>query len=172
MSAMPFVVLGDPTTTNGKVVESCSPDTLIAGKPVARSGDKAVCPKHDGKQSIKAADSNIYVNGRPIARHQDKLACGCQVLETQHAAYNGGTIPAGGRAGPAVLASLGPEGHEYNDRYRLVGEDGQPFRRHAYAVEYPDGSVVHGITDDEGHTELFLTGSEPTELHFYVQGAT
>lgn len=171
MSATPFVVLGDPTNTHGEVVGACSPDTLIAGKPVAREGDKASCPKHGGKPSIKASESDIYVNGRPIARHQDKLACGCLVLETQRNAYHGGTIQAAGRAGPAVLAALGPEGHEYNDRYRLEA-DGKPLRRHAYVVELPDGTVLHGVTDEEGHTELILTGSEPAELHFYVQGAT
>ncbi|MGL0786745.1 PAAR domain-containing protein [Xanthomonas translucens] len=49
-----WIVVGDPTSSGGRVVTG-SPYTDIEGAPVARVGDKAVCPLHKGAFPIMMA---------------------------------------------------------------------------------------------------------------------
>lgn len=78
----PFIVLGDKTDHGGTVV-AVSSQTFIDGKPIARLGDKVVCPQCKGAFPIAAGDPTVVIDGQPVARHGDKTACGATLLSGQ-----------------------------------------------------------------------------------------
>ncbi|KTF36859.1 PAAR domain-containing protein [Xanthomonas translucens] len=73
-----WIVVGDPTSSGGRVVTG-SPYTDIEGAPVARVGDKAVCPLHKGAFPIVDGHPTIDIDGQPVALDGSRLACGCSV---------------------------------------------------------------------------------------------
>ncbi|WP_066098583.1 PAAR domain-containing protein [Xanthomonas massiliensis] len=77
----PFIVVGDRIDHGGSVV-SGSPQTDIAGKPVARIGDKVSCSRH-GSTEIVSGDASVVIDGKPVARHGDKTACGATLVAGQ-----------------------------------------------------------------------------------------
>lgn len=107
--ARTLIVVGDKTTGGGAVING-SPDTDIDGKPVARVGDKATCPKHKGVFPIVSGDETLIFDGRAAARHGDRLACGCQLVAGQqtHAFVEAGVAgggPAGGGGTPVAASA-------------------------------------------------------------------
>ncbi|MEN3276672.1 MAG: hypothetical protein V7631_2462 [Massilia sp.] len=79
----PLIVLGDKTSHGGSVIEG-SPHSDSDGKPIARMGDKTVCPKH-GPNPIVSGDATLIVDGKAAARHGDKTACGATLIAGQQA---------------------------------------------------------------------------------------
>lgn len=79
-----FIVVGDQTDHGGVVVTG-SAMTDVAGKPVARVGDKVTCPQrgHGGETVIASGDPTCIIDGQPAARHGDKTACGATLLSSQ-----------------------------------------------------------------------------------------
>lgn len=76
------IVVGDPTSSGGTVVTG-TPFTDIDGHAVARIGDQATCPKHQGTFPIATGDPTVIIDSQPAARHGDKLACGCSLLSAR-----------------------------------------------------------------------------------------
>ncbi|WP_202944352.1 PAAR domain-containing protein [Methylovorus sp. MP688] len=89
-----FIVVGDPTDHDGKVI-SGSPTHTISGKPVARLGDKVDCPKKypdgspHGVNAIVEGEPNCLIDGVPAALEGHKSECGCRLLATVSAFYGG-----------------------------------------------------------------------------------
>lgn len=79
----PVIRLGDKTTHGGVVVEA-SPHSDSGGIPIARMGDKTVCPIH-GPNPIISGDMTMIVDGKPVARQGDKTACGALLIPSQQA---------------------------------------------------------------------------------------
>ncbi|WP_269792429.1 PAAR domain-containing protein [Stenotrophomonas sp. Iso1] len=100
-----LIVVGDCTTGGGNVITGTS-QTNIEGKPVARVGDRATCPRHKGIFPIVSGDHTLLIDGQPVARHGDSLACGCTLLSgKQRLAFIENAAAAGsGAANPAVFA--------------------------------------------------------------------
>jgi uncharacterized Zn-binding protein involved in type VI secretion len=72
-----IIRLGDRTTTGGVVVTG-SPMATDQGKPIARLGDKATCPRcKKGWGPIVTADPHMKIQGVPVARDGDIVDCGC-----------------------------------------------------------------------------------------------
>ena len=90
-----LIVLGDKHSGGGSVINE-SPHTDIDGKPIARVGDKAICPRHKGIFPIITGDNTLIIDGQPVARHGDKLACGCSLISGQQ---NHAWVEAGGSGG-------------------------------------------------------------------------
>ncbi|MGQ5523135.1 PAAR domain-containing protein [Chitinimonas sp. PSY-7] len=79
----PYILLGDPTSHGGTVLEG-SMTTTINGKPVARVGDKVSCPiPGHGTCVIVSGDFTHLIDGKPLARHGDTTACGASLIATQ-----------------------------------------------------------------------------------------
>ena len=76
----PIIVLNDPTSDGGKVLEGSS-TSLINGLPVARVGDKVSCPH--GVGVIVTGDASTVVDGRAVARDGDLISCGARLIATQ-----------------------------------------------------------------------------------------
>lgn len=87
-----LIVLGDKHSGGGSVING-SPHTDIDGKPIARVGDKAVCPRHKGIFPIITGDNTLIIDGQAVARHGDKFACGCSLISGQQ---NHAWVEAGG----------------------------------------------------------------------------
>jgi uncharacterized Zn-binding protein involved in type VI secretion len=79
----PLIVLGDKTSHGGAVIEA-SNQSDSGGVPIARMGDKTVCPKH-GPNPIVSGDASLIIDGKPAARHGDKTACGASLIASQQA---------------------------------------------------------------------------------------
>ncbi len=79
----PVIRLGDKTSHGGVVVEG-SPHSDCGGIPIARMGDKTVCPLH-GPVPIITGDMTMMVDGKAVARNGDKTACGAVLIAGQMA---------------------------------------------------------------------------------------
>ena len=77
----PVIRLGDKTTHGGAVIEA-SMQSDTGGLPIARMGDKTVCPLH-GVVPIISGDMTMIVDGKPVARTGDLTACGAMLIPSQ-----------------------------------------------------------------------------------------
>ncbi|MGH8053862.1 MAG: PAAR domain-containing protein [Stenotrophomonas sp.] len=98
-----LIVVGDRTTGGGSVITGTM-ETDIDGKPVARMGDKATCPKHKGIFPIVSGDHTLVIDGQPVARHGDSLACGCTLLSGKQRLVfiDSGAVAGAGAASPSA----------------------------------------------------------------------
>ncbi|MNM42832.1 PAAR motif protein [compost metagenome] len=170
--ARTWIVIGDATSGGGRVITG-SPHTDIEGKPVARLGDKATCPRHKGVFGIVSGDLSIIIDGQPVAREGDRLACGCSLIAGQQrlAWVEAGGAGAGNRgvvaataafagmqaSSSAEHASAAPvqaQGVDYTLHYHYDDLDQTPMRGVAYKVMLADDSVRTGTLDDEGKATL------------------
>lgn len=79
--ARPFIVVGDRLSHGGSVVSGAE-QTDIAGKPIAREGDRAVCSVH-GPTTIISGDATVVIDGQAAAREGDRTACGAVLVSSQ-----------------------------------------------------------------------------------------
>lgn len=73
------VVLGDPTSHNGKVITASSTFEL-SGKNAALLNDAVTCPVHGINKIIECDISAYQENGRGIVLHDCKTQCGASVI--------------------------------------------------------------------------------------------
>lgn len=80
----PFILVGDKTDHGGVVVEG-APNSFVAGRAIARVGDKVTCPErgHGGTTTIVSGDPTAIIDGKPAARHGDRCACGAILIASQ-----------------------------------------------------------------------------------------
>ncbi|WP_339498334.1 PAAR domain-containing protein [Pseudomonas silesiensis] len=76
----PIIVLNDPTSEGGRVVEG-SPATFINGLAIARAGDRVSCPH--GDCTIGSGDDTLLDDDKAVARDGDLTACGARLVATQ-----------------------------------------------------------------------------------------
>lgn len=87
-----IIVLGDSTDHGGKVI-SGSATHLIDGKPVARLGDKVLCPalfpngQPHGVNPIIEGEPGCLIDGTPVALEGHKTLCGCSLIGSVKATY-------------------------------------------------------------------------------------
>ncbi|WP_157647337.1 DUF2345 domain-containing protein, partial [Burkholderia ubonensis] len=152
-------------------------------KIVAAKGPVEVQAQSDAMSLI--ANKNVTVasvNGAVYIRAEKELT-----LESGGAfiQLKGGNITLGGpldlllkvitiqKKGPASLAIPVPpmpaSKDGFDDRYRLVDrQTSQPLKRHEYAIVRADGSVEHGVTDDEGRTHLLSQTVKAESVKIYA----
>ena len=79
--ARPFIVVGDKLSHGGSVVSGAE-HTDVAGKPVSRVTDRAVCAVH-GPTTIVSGDATVIIDGQAVAREGDSTACGATLISSQ-----------------------------------------------------------------------------------------
>jgi uncharacterized Zn-binding protein involved in type VI secretion len=104
-----IIVIGDKTSHGGVVIQG-TPASDIAGKLIARVGDKVTCPipGHGGVTVIASGDPTLTIDGAAVARHGDKTACGAVLLCSQVTTTDrpgGSGARASGGAGASSLTS-------------------------------------------------------------------
>ncbi|WP_268800874.1 PAAR domain-containing protein [Pseudomonas huanghezhanensis] len=77
-----IILLGDPTSAGGQVVQGSS-CTFIENLAVARVGDAVVCIH--GPCVIASGDPTTLDEDRPVARAGDLTACGSVLIATHFA---------------------------------------------------------------------------------------
>lgn len=169
--ARDWVVVGDATDSGGRVITG-SPFTDIDGKPVAREGDRAVCPAHKGTFPIVAGcDVRTIVDGRPVALDRAVLACGCRVIaaEQRHVFLEESADDAFGQARlDSARTSFEPRSSgselalertaagrsEYALQFLVRDQlSGAPLAGARYAIKLETGAILEGVTDAGGRTE-------------------
>ncbi|WP_434032037.1 PAAR domain-containing protein [[Pseudomonas] boreopolis] len=165
----PFILVGDRLDHGGSVV-SGSGATDVAGKQVARVGDRVVCSKH-GQTSIVSGDGSLLIDGSPVARHGDKTACGGTLISSQMVATvdSGGGGGAGGggsskaaaaAASVAAAAAAAIQQASYDQAIRFVGPGGHALANVGYTLHLANGETHQGVTDENGMTQRVQTEAE------------
>lgn len=167
------IVVGDRTSSGGTVLTG-SPFTDINGMAIARIGDKAFCPKHNGPFPIITGDTTFLVDGQPLACEGDYIACGCQLVAVKQSTV---TVESGGSAAPSARSTAGaaavppaggfvaagtkampaqraPVKQDILLHYHYGDLDRTPVRGVAYQVMLPDDSIRTGHLDDEGRARI------------------
>ncbi|MCW7540672.1 PAAR domain-containing protein [Aquabacterium sp. A7-Y] len=76
-----IIRLGDRTSHGGIVVAVGATHHTVQGIPVARLGDKCICPKKGHKNcTIVEGDPNFTVDGVPVAFDGHKTSCGATLI--------------------------------------------------------------------------------------------
>lgn len=74
--------LNDPTSHGGKVV-SAAPNSKVMDLPVARKGDRCICPMPGHQVCIIAeGDPEVLIDGIPVAFDGHKTTCGAILIST------------------------------------------------------------------------------------------
>jgi uncharacterized Zn-binding protein involved in type VI secretion len=162
----PFIVVGDKTSHGGVVVEG-SPTNDIEGKPMARVGDKATCPKRGCPSTVTivtTSDPTIIIDGKPAAFHGDGLSCGAKLIASQFSANSdpngGGDSVASSTAAASGFLSQNLQRGSHDQHFVLTNnQTGEPLEHVKYKIHLADGRSFEGVTDDEGKTEKVFADS-------------
>ncbi|WP_229257679.1 PAAR domain-containing protein [Duganella margarita] len=155
---------GDPTSHGGKVLEG---NELVTtnGRAVAQLGHKTFCPQCKGTfPIIEGLHFHTYA-GIGTAVDGMKTACGAKLIATQQQMViddgGGGAVPA------SSAAPVTKDRAQYSGAFRAVDEiTGQPVAGLPYRIELPDGSIVRGVTDQDGYTQ-HVSSHTPDTVHLY-----
>ncbi|QLC73200.1 PAAR domain-containing protein [Pseudomonas sp. LPB0260] len=156
MSGKPAARLNDPTACpipghGNNPIAAGSPDVLFDGLPAARQGDPSAC----GGALASAVIPTVLINGKPattigtVGSHGNVVTAGSgTVLIGTSGGGAAFTAPA-----PVVMAGV------FNEHFVLRdASSGQPLTGHAYRLETDSGKVIHGVTDEQGKTQLISAG--------------
>jgi uncharacterized Zn-binding protein involved in type VI secretion len=154
---------GDPTSHGGKVLEG---NELVTtnGRALAQKGHLTICPQCKGTYPIaEGLDFHTYA-GVGTAVDGMKTACGAKLIATQHAmVIDDGGGDATPPPPPASLAQAAEESAKYSGAFRAVDETtGEPIAGLPYRIELPNGSIVRGVTDEDGNTECITSDKADT----------
>lgn len=179
----PVIVLGDKTDHGGTVIEG-DPTSTVAGKPIARLGDKVSCPKCKGTFPIIEGVVDTIYSDKPVAIHGHKTACGAMLIGSQ-TLLTVSTEPGNAKSAaesPSALAASQPPASKatqqvaatqqsgFDQRFQLFDElTGVPLAKQPYRLHGPSGPI-EGITDEEGITSAINTGSAADEVHLEIIG--
>ncbi|TNL49058.1 PAAR domain-containing protein [Acinetobacter bereziniae] len=174
--ANPYITLGSPTTGGGKIISGQS-SFLIEGKAIACVGDKASCPKHKCVATIVAGDNHMLVMGKAAAQHNSPLSCGCKCIGDQNLTVgdNGGGLGIFSKTESSTAITNGftsTNSKQYGHQFQLKDElTDEPLANICYEV-IKNGEVIHGITDENGFTELIIDKNEiEVEINILNKGS-
>lgn len=160
------VCKGDLTTHGGTVIEGDETSTCN-GRPIAIKGCMTFCPKCGGNFPITEGAEFHTFAGLGTVLDGMKTGCGAQVIASPDTTM---TVD-DGTDGESALAELAPgsedtpaESRNFATRFQIVDEQtGKPIPRIAYRIILPDGTTLHGTSDDDGNTER-ITGHDPATV--------
>ncbi|NIE58177.1 MULTISPECIES: PAAR domain-containing protein [unclassified Burkholderia] len=167
---------GDPTTTRGSVIAHAS--TIYDGKKkVALDGEKATCGTCRGAFKIVATGKGISENGRNVVVDGDIVMCPCGDNRVLVGSNPGIFLQSTRR--PADLADtaasteakpsfVGTE--SFDDRFVLYDPTGVMLPHTAYAMQFENGSLVYGTTDQFGRTHQIESGKQSEQIKLYIAG--
>lgn len=155
MSGKPAARVTDPTSCplSGHGVNpmaSGSPDVFFDGLAAARQDDKSAC----GSPIVSEVASTVLINGRPAATVGSIGAHGNNVIT------GSGTVIIGNSHVPAEFVPPSPMPQlaiVFDERFRIVGSDGQPLANVPYHIVDETGRMYTGFSDESGHTPRITT---------------
>lgn len=184
--AREIIRLGDRTSHNGTVIEGSQTD-ICMGKPIAYIGHKVHCPKCKGDFPIVEGVMTTTFYGKGVAVAGMKTSCGATLIAGQFTdivKWGGGSSnfkaasatalesgagqatpnearvispqPGSGAAASSTADQMQDE-FNYDEQFQLKDEDDVILAAMPYTVKLPSGQLIHGVTDDEGHTGRYRT---------------
>ncbi|MBM2886496.1 PAAR domain-containing protein [Chromobacterium phragmitis] len=164
---------GDSTSHGGTVLEAF-PTLTVYGKNAAGVGHQVSCPKCKGNFPIVAGAANYTFMGKNVAVDGMQTACGAVLIASQGQATVDNTPgaaagPASVFGAPARVATGALAALMFNDKFRLVDQDGKPYVNTKYAIHI-NGAVVEGVTDENGHTDLLASEAEAHDAEIHLEG--
>ena len=73
-------------------------------------------------------------------------------------------------AASQISDAASSELEEFNDRYVLRDQRGEPIGGAAYAMERANGEFEYGVTDQYGHTHLLSSTAATENINLYLAG--
>jgi uncharacterized Zn-binding protein involved in type VI secretion len=159
-----IILVGDPPSTGGAALpHDGAYITGVDGRPAALIGGKVSCNACQTTGVIFKAGGPYRKrnNGQEIALEGDRVRCKCEVNPTMVSAAGYDWLP-------QVDDQIEGRGeYVYHSRqFQLKDANGSPMPATYYTAKLPDNEPRHGITDDEGMTELYETdGPKRIEIH-------
>jgi uncharacterized Zn-binding protein involved in type VI secretion len=161
--ARAVICKGDPTSHGGKVLEGNENATCL-GKPIALKGHQTYCPLCKGQFPIAEGLGHHSFGGIGTVVEGMKTACGATLIATQHVMTvdDGGAAAAaspsqaapGAQGRPAAHAASQPGRANYAGTFRAIDQrTGEPIAGLPYRIDLPDGTIMRGVTGEDGRTE-------------------
>lgn len=153
-------LMGDRTSHGGAIL-SGSPTSRWHGIPIARKGDRTFCPRCKPYffEIAEGLDScTDTVDRTSMATEGHRTTCGATLIATT--------------ASTEILTAIGlwSNNSGYDDRYVLRDAHGVGMPLVHYAAEITGFPIQFGITDEQGHTHLHLSGAAAREISIYIAG--
>ncbi|MEN7431220.1 PAAR domain-containing protein [Chromobacterium sp. TRC.1.1.SA] len=164
---------GDSTSHGGTVVEAFATLTVY-GKNAAGVGHQVSCPKCKGSFPIVQGAANYTFMGKNVAVEGMQTSCGAVLIASQGQATidnaPGASASTGAAFGSSALAAAAATAALlFNDKFRLIDQDGKPYANTKYTI-HVNGAVVEGVTDDDGHTDLLAAETEAHDAEIHLEG--
>lgn len=154
----------DPTSHGGKVLEGNEHATTI-GRPIAQIGHMTHCPKCKGDFAIVEGLGFHTYAGLGTALEGMKTACGAELIATTTKGSMLVDDQSEG-AGAAGLAGAAASAATHHGSFRAVDALGKPVAGMPYRIELPGGSVVRGVTGEDGYTQR-VSARDPATVRLH-----
>lgn len=138
------------TTDHGGSIMATQQQAIVNGMAFLRAGDGFMCPKCKVWSTLLMNHQNIIMFDKPVAFAGDKFTCGATLLPNQSLA--GGDTRQSSSNVKFVVSK------QYDQKFSLKDGNGNPLINTPYSACFPDGLVIHGVTDDLGHTDRHSVG--------------
>lgn len=167
MSVCPAIRQGD-TTTHGGTVITASSNLNIYGKTGACIGDMVTCPKCRGTFPIIEDASSTNTFGKSLALDGMMTACGAKLIASQSQFVV--EITKGKGAAHKASSNTDSATPLFDEQFVLQSEDGTLLTGMVYELKFSDGSIIKGVTCNEGCTERIRadTALELVEISYPV----
>ncbi|WP_434589602.1 PAAR domain-containing protein [Pseudomonas sp. R4-83] len=160
----------------------------MSGKPAARVTDPTSCPlPGHGVNPIAAGSADVFFDGLAAARQNDKSACGSPIrgdvastvlINGMPAATVGSVGAHGNKVVSGSTTVIIGNSHTpaefvppsamplwtmvFDEKFRIVGSDGQPLANVPFHIKDEAGRVYTGFSDEAGHTPRIATSKQET----------
>ena len=164
---MRAVICKDDPTSHGGIVLEGNVRATADGRPIALKGHMTRCPQCKGDFPIVEGLGFHSFSGVGTVVEGMKTACGAILLATTTKGFM--MIDDRSDAAAASAAQADPPNA---GSFRAVDErTGKPVPGMPYRIELPDGSVLRGVTNADGHTER-VTGHDPATVRLHWESGT
>lgn len=158
-----FGINGSSTDHGGSVIAT-QQRSSEQGIAFLRAGDGFACPKCKCWSTLIKSNDHVIFDGIAVAFAGDKFTCGATLLPKQNLVVGTAAGSTSGKSGN-TQSNLVANGIKnlYSGQYQLINEtDGSLYKNVKYSIEYVDGRITEGVTDENGMTEK-LEGTEKPE---------
>lgn len=161
-----IAVVGDSLERGGEILPYSGPMCSWEGHQSARIGGAAFCAecKTTGIIAKTGGPSRITFEMGEIALDGDIVLCACAAPPRIKAKLSGEswcTDEAEQHAAlaqrAALLAAGTNDASRHDEQFTLRDASGRALAATNYTIRFPSGSLVHGVTDQEGHTARYKT---------------
>lgn len=182
--------VGDKLERGGEILAYSGPVfTFGDAHQVALIGKTAFCQACKSTGTIAKAGGPTRLNFMgETAADGDIVLCRCPTPPKIVAVISGESwcdddvetkgacdAPASGAMGAAAFAgpisdAASSAFNEFNDRYVLRDQRGEPVGGAAYAMERENGEFEYGVSDQQGHTHLLSSTAAKEHINVYLAG--